>query len=73
MNMPESLFFILSTGTIVSWCFACGKDRQPDSTSYSLCRCFESLLVGDAGKTPTWQVATKKKVKECFAMTNWTK
>ena len=33
---------------------------EPDSMSYSLYRCFESLLVRDAMvKTPTWQVVTK--------------
>jgi len=34
----------------------------------------ESLLVGDAGKTPNLTNGNQAhKVKECFAMTNWTK
>ena len=80
MNMPESLFFIfflqrlLEFGVLRVARIVRLIQAKPISSSYSLYRCFESLLVGDAGKTPNLASGNQEqKVKECSAVTNWTK
>ena len=45
--------FVVQVSSQLSWRGIVRRiQAEPDSTSY---RCFESLLVGDAGKIPTWQ------------------
>jgi len=62
--MLESLFFIFSTVTIGIWCFACGNGAHVISGISAM---------GDAGKTQPGIGNQEQIVKECFAMTNWTK
>jgi len=48
---------------------------EPDSTSYSLYRCFHSsrCLLATLVKPNLANGNQEQKVKECFAMTNWKK